>query len=64
MRGPCFDPVLLNNRQNPKLIQFLSTLLETHSTDVIVSHDRFTIYRATVIPDGDGEKFSTGIYHH
>ncbi len=46
-RGPCFHPQLVNNRQSPKLISILSKILDVPLNDVMVSHDRFTIYRAT-----------------
>lgn len=53
MRGPCFHPVIVNNRQNPRLIQVLRSIIGSES--MMVSHDRFTIYRATgsAIPNGD-----------
>ena len=46
-RGPCFNPTIVNNRQNAYLANALSVLLDTTVEDVMVSHDRFTIYRAT-----------------
>lgn len=61
-RGPCFDELLLRNRQNPLLATVLADIISTPLKDLMVSHDRFTIYRATVSPDGssDGLKYSTG----
>lgn len=61
-RGPCFESVLVNNRQNPILATVLSALIETDIPDVMVSHDRFTVYRATELGEfdiSDGEKYST-----
>jgi hypothetical protein len=69
MRGPCFHPCIVNNRQSKKLSFALSMVLETTVDDLIVSHDRFTIYRATcpeiTLEDGrvdlfDGNSFRTG----
>jgi len=54
-RGPCFNPTLVNNRQNEFLANALSVLLDTTAEDVMVSHDRFTIYRATGLDAGAGE---------
>jgi hypothetical protein len=50
MRGPSFHPQLVQNRQHPVLVQLLALLTEARDDmkDVIVSHDRFAIYRATV----------------
>lgn len=45
MRGPCFDPVLVRNRCNANLNAALKTLI---GDDVMVSQDRYTIFRATV----------------
>ena len=45
MRGPCFHPTLIANRCNKNLI---SILKELTSEDVMVSHDRYTIFRATL----------------
>lgn len=61
-RGPCFDPQLVKNRQNPRLAAALALILKTQLEDVMVSHDRFTVYRATVLADelGDGSRFRTG----
>jgi hypothetical protein len=61
-RGPCFDELLLQNRQNPLLANVLANIIDTPLDDLMVSQDRFTIYRATVSPDGSGEglKYSTG----
>lgn len=58
MRGPCFHPILVKNRYNPNLIRVLRTLVE--SDDMMVSHDRYTIYRATGSDIPDGDKFRTG----
>jgi hypothetical protein len=58
MRGPCFHPVIVNNRQNPRLISALKTIIE--SEKVMVSHDRFTIYRATGSEIPNGETYRTG----
>jgi hypothetical protein len=54
-RGPCFNPTLVNNRQNEFLANALSVLLDTTAEDVMVSHDRFTIYRATGLDARAGE---------
>jgi hypothetical protein len=54
----------VENRQNPVLIKLLTLLTESENNrDVIVSHDRFTIYRATIredSPESQNTKFSTG----
>lgn len=39
-RGPCFDRVLVQNRQNPLLTNVLAALVGTAITDLMVSHDR------------------------
>ena len=52
-RGPCFDPVLVDNRQSPRLAPCLAAVVGCPLADLLVSQDRFTIYRATV--DGDCE---------
>jgi hypothetical protein len=59
MRGPCFDPVLVRNRSSPNLVRVLKTVV---SEDVMVSHDRYTIFRATVASDSkdQNDKFRTG----
>lgn len=54
MRGPCFNPVLVNNRQNEVLGCILRHIV---GDDVIIGHDRFSIYRATDIESG--EKYKT-----
>ena len=60
-RGPTFDPTLVDNRQNEKLAAALALVLEIPIEDVMVGHDRFTIYRATELSDesyeaeGEGE---------
>jgi hypothetical protein len=63
-RGPVFDPTVVANRQNSNLAQALSLALGIPVDDVMVSHDRFTIYRATQLedscPDVDGSLFRTG----
>lgn len=51
LRGPSFDPVIVNNRQNEKLAVGLALVLEIPVEDVMVGHDRFTIYRATELED-------------
>mmetsp|Transcript_10785 Transcript_10785/g.17704 ORF Transcript_10785/g.17704 Transcript_10785/m.17704 type:complete len:596 (-) Transcript_10785:40-1827(-) len=45
MRGACFHPRIVRNRQHPNLVHALETIIG--SKEVMVSHDRFTIYRAT-----------------
>lgn len=63
IRGPSFHPQLVSNRQNPKLAQALTILTQASSTNnLIVSQDRFTVYRATQFDDETipGESFSTG----
>lgn len=66
MRGPCFDPQLVSNRQNPRLAKCLEyTVGAIAGEDLMVSHDRYTIYRATKLElegcqDVDGKTFSTG----
>ena len=39
-RGPCFDRVLVENRQNPVLSRILAVLVGTSVGDLMVSHDR------------------------
>ena len=56
MRGPCFHPSIVNNRQNPKLAMILRLLIG--DPNILVSHDRFTIYRATEVLGG--EQLATG----
>lgn len=58
MRGPCFELDIVRNRQHPNLVAALTKIIE--SDDVMVSHDRFTIYRATGPEIPDGEAFRTG----
>lgn len=58
MRGPCFHPILVKNRYNPNLVKVLRLLVE--SNDMMVSHDRYTIYRATGSDIPNGEQFRTG----
>ena len=55
-RGPSFDPTLVNNRQNPVLAAALATVLNTTIDDVMVSHDRFTVYRATGLDEEEYER--------
>ena len=70
-RGPVFHPQLVRNRQNPNLSRVLSTVLGVAEDDVMVSHDRYTIYRATHLDatlfggsgsgnGRDGSRFRTG----
>jgi chemotaxis protein histidine kinase CheA len=66
-RGPCFDSALVRNRQHPLLLQSLAMLLALPDRrDVMVSHDRFTVYRATQFNlsdssnDINGAQFATG----
>lgn len=63
IRGPTFHPAFIQNRQNPQLVSVLTFLTESLNTqDLIVSQDRFTVYRATQYEDPDipGASFSTG----
>lgn len=53
LRGPSFDPVMVDNRQNKNLAAALSLVLEIPVEDVMVGHDRFTIYRATELEDSE-----------
>jgi hypothetical protein len=46
-RGPTFDKNLVQNRQNINLCKCMSNVMNIPIDDVMVSHDRFTIYRAT-----------------
>lgn len=54
----------MENRQHPILVKLLALLTEAKSSrDVITSHDRFTIYRATMRdenPQSQNVDFSTG----
>lgn len=59
-RGPCFHPVLVQNRQNPALAAVLALLCGCTPEEVLVSQDRFTVYRATQT-DGSGEEVQ-GVY--
>lgn len=77
-RGPCFAPALVRNRQHPLLLGCLAAILQLenhhqpHETngsisslqDVMVSHDRFTLYRPTVAEDPalqeEATTFTTG----
>lgn len=56
MRGPCFHPQLVRNRCSWRLERALRAVVG--SDDVMISHDRFTIYRATEISD---KSLRTGI---
>lgn len=58
-RGPCFHPTIVDNRQSPRLALALSKIVDTDVTDILVSHDRFTIYRSTQL-DEDGNLYRTG----
>jgi hypothetical protein len=60
-RGPTFDATLVNNRQNPVLAAALACVLNTSTDDVMVSHDRFTIYRATGLEEADYGVGSGGV---
>ena len=44
-RGPSFDQILVQNRQNPVLANILAALVGTPVTDLMVSHDRFDYQR-------------------
>ena len=57
-RGPCFHRQLVLNRQNPGLIAALRLVMDCQ--DILVGHDRYTIYRATKTNGEDGNQFSTG----
>ena len=61
-RGPCFNKTLIKNRQNPLLIKALSSIVDVPINDLMVSHDRYTIYRATKLAENEIESqlFSTG----
>lgn len=56
MRGPSFHPQMIRNRCNPKLI---STLRQLVGEDILVSQDRFTIYRNTLCTS-EASSFTTG----
>lgn len=43
-KGPCFHPALVRNRTNRALIAVLESLI---GEEVLLSQDRFTIYRGT-----------------
>lgn len=59
-RGPCFHRQLVLNRQNPHLIAALRLVMDQE--DILVGHDRYTIYRATKVNENEeeGDKFTTG----
>ena len=57
-RGPCFHPQLVMNRQNPSLARAIGSVLDVGLEDLLVSHDRFTIYRATAL---DAEEYVSGV---
>jgi ectoine hydroxylase-related dioxygenase (phytanoyl-CoA dioxygenase family) len=61
-RGPCFDKVLVKNRQNPSLLKALTSIVDVPVNDLMVSHDRYTIYRATKLAENEIQcrEFSTG----
>lgn len=50
-RGPSFERDFLINRQNERLANVLSILLDTTIDNVMVSHDRFALYRPTIRED-------------
>ena len=62
MKGPCFHPNLVRNRCKPKLLKAISKLfnLNQYYDDdddrIMVGHDRFTIYRPTLMDSS----FTTG----
>jgi hypothetical protein len=56
MRGPCFHPTLVQNRCNAKLMTVFRTLV---GEDAMVSQDRFTIYRSTLVSP-DAAQYRTG----
>ena len=58
MRGPCFHPTLIANRCNKRLIKVLKALV---GENIMVSHDRYTIFRATKGVDGTNyDDYKTG----
>jgi hypothetical protein len=57
-RGPCFHPQMIANRQNENLISALKLVMD--EDDILVGHDRYTIYRATKRIGTDGAQFTTG----
>ena len=52
MRGACFNPTITKNRCNPNLNRVLQTIV---SDDVMVSQDRYTIFRATCSTSDDDQ---------
>eukprot|EP01031_Cornospumella_fuschlensis_P028171 gene28171-34019_t len=54
IRGPSFHPQLVRNRQHPELAAALSLLCETPAQRLLVSQDRFALYRATHSPASAG----------
>jgi ectoine hydroxylase-related dioxygenase (phytanoyl-CoA dioxygenase family) len=58
MRGPCFHPEIVINRANTKFLRALKIIIG--SDDIMVSHDRFTIYRATGSEIPNGDEYRTG----
>lgn len=58
MRGPCFDSTLVSNRHAERLEVALKAIIGEER--VMVSHDRYTIYRATQVPGGSS--FITGMF--
>lgn len=61
-RGPCFHRTLVKNRQNPLLLKALTSIIDVPVDNLMVSHDRYTIYRATKLAENDmqSQLFSTG----
>ena len=56
IRGPCFHPQMVRNRCNPELIRVLQRLV---GESILVSQDRFTIYRSTLCTP-EAALYSTG----
>ena len=62
-RGPCFHREMVLNRQNDKLIGALAMLVGCNLDDLMVSQDRFVIYRPTVNEEGVyDETLATGLF--
>lgn len=55
-RGPSFHPQMIQNRCNPQLLASLRRLV---GEDILVSQDRFTIYRNTLCTP-EAISFTTG----
>jgi Na+/melibiose symporter-like transporter len=49
VRGPSFDPTLVCNRQSPRLLHCLATLMGVAVDDVMVSQDRYAYFFASYI---------------